>query len=72
MRKPLIWDLVKNSKRFQFLPANQVEHIEINMSVTQQGQDGIWKEKKRIRHSSFNFYLAGLSNIISGERLWRL
>ena len=46
MRKPLIWDLVKNSKRFQFLPANQVEHIEINMSVTQQGDDGIWKEKK--------------------------
>ena len=69
MRKPLIWDLVKNSKRFQFLPANQVEHIEINMSVTQQGEDGIWKEKKRISYSGLNFYLAGPSRIISGEGL---
>ena len=72
MRKPLVWDLVKDTERFQFLSADQVEHIVINMAVTQQGQDGIWKEKKRICHSSFNYYLAGLSNIISGERLWRL
>ena len=44
MRKPLIWDLVKETKRFQFLPADQVEHVVINMAVTHQGEEGIWKE----------------------------
>ena len=43
MRKPLIWDLVKDTERFQFLPADQVEHVVIDMTLTQQGQEGIWK-----------------------------
>ena len=47
MHKPLVWDLVKDTERFQFLPADQVEHVVINMVVTQQdhqGLDGIWWE----------------------------
>ena len=45
MRKPLIWDLVKDTERFQFLPEDQVKHIVINMAVTvkNQGQEDIWK-----------------------------
>ena len=42
MRKPLIWDLVKDSRRFQFLADAQVEHVVISMAVSHQGQEGIW------------------------------
>ena len=44
MRKPLIWDLVKDTKRFQFLSADQVEHVVIDMTLTHQTEEGIWKE----------------------------
>ena len=44
MQKPLIWDLVKNTERFQFLSADQVKHIVINMTVSYEKQDGIWEE----------------------------
>ena len=43
MRKPLIWDLVKDSRRFQFLSDAQVEHVVISMAVSNQGQEGIWQ-----------------------------
>ena len=44
MQKPLIWDLVKDNERFQFLSADQVKHIVINMTVSHEKQDGIWEE----------------------------
>ena len=44
MHKPLIWDLVKDTERFQFLFADQVKHVVVNMAVTHEEQDGIWKE----------------------------
>ena len=42
--KPLIWDLVKDTERFQFVSADQVKHIVINMTVSHEEQDGIWEE----------------------------
>ena len=44
MHKPLIWDLVGDTERFQFLSAHQVEHVVINMAVTHEEEAGIWKE----------------------------
>ena len=44
MQKPLIWDLVKDTERFQFVSADQVKHIVINMTVSHEEQDGIWEE----------------------------
>ena len=43
MQKALIWDLVKDSRRFQFLSDAQVEHVVISMAVSHQGQEGIWQ-----------------------------
>ena len=57
MRKPLIWDLVKDTARFQFLSADQVEHIVINMALTHQGEEGIWKEEKETLQVLLNFQL---------------
>ena len=42
MSKPLIWELVKDSERFQFLSPDQVEHVVIDMMVVQEGEEGIW------------------------------
>ena len=69
MRKPLIWDLVKDTERFQFLSDDQVEHVVINMAVIQQGQEGIWKVDERSCCQPFNFNLTGLLRIINGGRL---
>ena len=48
MHKPLIWDLVKDTARFQFMSADQVEHVVIDMAVkvTEKAQGDIWKEEK--------------------------
>lgn len=42
MSKPLVWELVKDSQRFQFLSADRVEHVVVNMNVVQEGEEGIW------------------------------
>ena len=44
MRKPLIWEVVRDTRRFQFLSEDQVEHVVIDMTVTDKTEEGIWKE----------------------------
>ena len=42
MRKPLIWELVRDTERFQFISGEKVEHIVINMTSLDKIQDDIW------------------------------
>ena len=42
MSKPLVWELVKDSERFQFLSPDQVKHVVVDMMVVQEGEEGIW------------------------------
>ena len=69
MRKPLIWDLVKDTRRFQFLPDDKVEHVVIDMTVTYQAQHGIWKERREVLLEVLNFNFTGLLRITNGGRL---
>ena len=46
MRKPLIWELVKDSERFQFISKEKVENIVINMTSLDEVQDDIWLDYK--------------------------
>ena len=46
MRKPLIWELIKDSERFQFISKEKVEHIVINMTSLDEVQDDIWLDYK--------------------------
>ena len=69
MRKPLIWDLVKDTRRFQFLSDDKVEHVVIDMTVTYQEQQGIWKERREVLLQVLNFNFTGLLRITNGGRL---
>ena len=42
MEKPLIWELVRDTERFQFLAGERVEHIVIQMPPLEQAEDDIW------------------------------
>ena len=42
MSKPLVWELVKDSERFQFLSPDQVKHVVVDMTVVKEGEEGIW------------------------------
>ena len=46
MRKPLIWELIKDSERFQFISKEKVENIVINMTSLDEVQDDIWLDYK--------------------------
>ena len=69
MRKPLIWDLVKDTMRFQFLPEDKVEHVVIDMTVTYQEQQGIWEDRGEDLLEVLNFNFTGLLRITNGGRL---
>ena len=42
MEKPLVWDLVRHTERFQFMSGVRVEHIVIQMPTQDQDKDDIW------------------------------
>ena len=44
MKKPLIWELVRDTERFQFMSGATVEHVVINMTALDRIQDDIWWE----------------------------
>ena len=44
MKKPLIWELVRDTERFQFMAGERVEHVVINMTSMDEIQDDIWWE----------------------------
>ena len=52
IRKPLIWELVRDTERFQFMSGEKVEHIVINMTSLDKIQDDIWWEHFTKTHKS--------------------
>ena len=42
MKKPLIWELVRDTERFQFMSGERVEHVVIKMTSLDKIQDDIW------------------------------
>ena len=70
MKKPLIWELVRDTPRFQFMSGERVEHVVINMTSLDKIQDDIWLEHFTNTHKSqgtiWYLLLAGTLKTTSG------
>ena len=42
MRKPLVWDLVRETERFRFLSAGQVQQVVISQAGSEEKPEDIW------------------------------